>query len=956
MKGILGSIALADHAITTDKQFFCENGHFTIDRRTIHDHSPHGWLNLGGIIEVSSNIGASKIALTLGSQRYYEGLRAFGIGSRTGIDLPGEAGGLLSKPAGWKEIDLANHGFGQGVAVTPIQLAVAYAAIANGGNIVRPYVVKAAYDAEGQAIFTHTPQVLRRAIAPDIAHQMNLLLRNVVMSDGGTAAKARVDGFIVAGKTGTAQMVNPENGTYFQNRHVSSFVGFLPADDPRLLILVVLYDVGHEHFGGLIAAPVFSEIAQGAVRDLNITAPSEAGMIPMPDFGKDSSGKTAATTAADPRRLSAAADRLEADARDAEFLGPQSQARDGAGARLARQRRRARRRLRRRTGAGGRRAAQSCDSEIDSGCDCCGQRSRHRGRRECRARIVFQWRRCIARQAKVKLGELLEGLDVRRIDGDLNVEITGLSYDSRQTRPGHLYFSTARDATRNRANIDDALNRGARAVVVGWRGWWNSAPRGDPGGERAAAPADGRGRLAFLQSAERARRSDRHHRHQRQDHDQLHPASIFEAAGMPAGIIGTIGIFIGGKKIYSGLTTPESLDFESALAQMEREGVRHVAAEVSSIGIAEGRVDALNFRACMFTNLGRDHLDYHKTIEDYFAAKLRLFTEILPRSKRANTVAVVRGDDPYGRRVLDAVKGSKISFGMDSSLDVHPEKFDADLSGIRATLSVLGKKIEIESPLHRRNQLAQYSRRVRPVGGPGHRYGCGGGWGAAMPRGPRQARSGGGETGGHGAGRLRAQARRARGGADDASTIARGQNHLRVRMRRRSRSRQASDHGRDRGAAGRHPDADLRQSAQRRSAGDNRRSREGIDRRGPRSKHRSSKSGGYIVEPDRRAAIAIALTNRGGGRCGFDRGQRTRGLPVGGGARLRSTIGSWSARLPRNSAAGRVEIRRAPRCSTCCSTRCTNIIPASTRSGTRRCARCWPGWRRWRCRWLWDPS
>jgi len=136
---------------------------------------------------------------------------------------------------------------------------------------------------------------MHRAIAPDIAHQMNLLLRNVVMSDGGTAAKARVDGFIVAGKTGTAQMVNPENGAYFQNRHVSSFVGFLPADDPRLLILVVLYDVGHEHFGGLIAAPVFSEIAQGAVRDLNITAPNQpydtAGMIPMPDFGKDSAGR-----------------------------------------------------------------------------------------------------------------------------------------------------------------------------------------------------------------------------------------------------------------------------------------------------------------------------------------------------------------------------------------------------------------------------------------------------------------------------------------------------------------------------------------------------------------------------------------------------------------------------------------------------------------------------------------
>src|SRR5258708_17674138 len=132
---------------------------------------------------------------------------------------------------------------------------------------------------------------------------------------------------------------------------------------------------------------------------------------------------------------------------------------------------------------------------------------------------------------------------------------------------------------------------------------------------------------------------------------------------------------------------------------MEQEGVRHAVAEASSQGIAEGRVEALNFRACMFTNLGRDHLDYHGTIEDYFAAKLRLFTEILPRSKRANAVAIVGGDDPFGRSVLDAVKTPKVSFGMDRSLDVHPESFTADLSGIHATLSVLGKKIKIDSPL-----------------------------------------------------------------------------------------------------------------------------------------------------------------------------------------------------------------------------------------------------------------
>src|SRR6266478_8134857 len=124
---------------------------------------------------------------------------------------------------------------------------------------------------------------------------------------------------------------------------------------------------------------------------------------------------------------------------------------------------------------------------------------------------------------------------------------------------------------------------------------------------------------------------------------------------------------------------------------------------VTSVGSERPRLlmgaVALNFRACMFTNLGRDHLDYHGTIENYFAAKLRLFTEILPRSKRANAVAIVRGDDPFGRRVLDAVKTPKVSFGMDRSLDVYPESFEADLSGIHATLSVLGKKIKIDSPL-----------------------------------------------------------------------------------------------------------------------------------------------------------------------------------------------------------------------------------------------------------------
>ncbi len=272
MKGLLAAIALEDGIVSPGQRIYCENGAYALARRVIHDDSPHGWLDLGGIIEVSSNIGASKIALKLGAERFYRGLRAFGLGARTGIDLPGESDGILRKPGTWREIDLANHGFGQGVSVTPIQLAVAYAAIANGGYLVRPYVVQAAYDAAGHALLTHTPEALHRVISPDVAHTMNRLLQGVVNGPDGTGRLARVEDFTVAGKTGTAQMVNPATGGYYQSRLVASFVGFLPADDPRLVILVVLYDVAHGHFGGLTAAPVFSQIAAGALSDLNVAS------------------------------------------------------------------------------------------------------------------------------------------------------------------------------------------------------------------------------------------------------------------------------------------------------------------------------------------------------------------------------------------------------------------------------------------------------------------------------------------------------------------------------------------------------------------------------------------------------------------------------------------------------------------------------------------------------------
>jgi UDP-N-acetylmuramoyl-L-alanyl-D-glutamate--2,6-diaminopimelate ligase len=299
----------------------------------------------------------------------------------------------------------------------------------------------------------------------------------------------------------------------------------------------------------------------------------------------------------------------------------------------------------------------------------------------------------------MRLGELIAGEAVRRLHGDTECEIIGLSHDSRLSRPGDLFFSLARDERQGRANLEQALDRGARAVVVG--GWDGEAAR-------PAVTVIECDRPRLLMGAVASRFYDAPSRRldligvtgtSGKTTTAYLLASIFEAAGFKPGIIGTVGTFIGRRKVASGLTTPESADFEASLARMEREGVSHVAAEISSIGIEERRVEALNFRACLFTNLGRDHLDYHDTLENYFAAKLRLFTELLPKSARAGTIAVARGDDPVGQRVLSAVKGRKVSFGLRSGLDVYAEEYTNSINGVCASIKAFGKSFEVSSPL-----------------------------------------------------------------------------------------------------------------------------------------------------------------------------------------------------------------------------------------------------------------
>jgi cell division protein FtsI (penicillin-binding protein 3) len=268
MKGLLAAAALEHRVVKTSDLFFCENGNYAFGGHTIHDHHGYGWLTVPEIFQFSSNIGATKVGERLGAKAYHQALRAFGIGSPTGVDLSGEQAGLLRPLSAWKQIDLATASFGQGVAVTPIQLAAAYGAIANGGILMRPYIVKQVVDENGEVLVANQPTVVRRVVSEATARDVTEILERVVSSKG-TAPLAAVPGLKIAGKTGTAQKVDLVHGGYSRGR-IASFVGYFPADDPQVVILVIVDEPQTTIWGGTAAAPVFRTLASAAAERLGI--------------------------------------------------------------------------------------------------------------------------------------------------------------------------------------------------------------------------------------------------------------------------------------------------------------------------------------------------------------------------------------------------------------------------------------------------------------------------------------------------------------------------------------------------------------------------------------------------------------------------------------------------------------------------------------------------------------
>ena len=276
-KGVLAAAAIEAGAVRPEDRIFCENGHYAIGRRVVHDHEPYGWLTFADVIKHSSNIGAGKVGERLGAERLAAAVDAFGFGLPTHIDLPGEVGGIVRPRSKWARINVVTTSFGQGISVTPIQLLRAYAAIANGGQLLRPYIVRRVVGADGSVLRENRPEVISRPISAATARTVTAMLRGVV--DGGTGTQARIDGIAVAGKTGTAQKVDGKTGRYSARARMSSFIGFVPADAPRFVILVVLDSPRTATYGGLVAAPVFRRIAEYGIDRLGL----RVAAAPVPD-------------------------------------------------------------------------------------------------------------------------------------------------------------------------------------------------------------------------------------------------------------------------------------------------------------------------------------------------------------------------------------------------------------------------------------------------------------------------------------------------------------------------------------------------------------------------------------------------------------------------------------------------------------------------------------------------
>jgi cell division protein FtsI/penicillin-binding protein 2 len=258
-KIVTASAVLEEGVVCPEDKFFCENGEYKWCNHVYHDHKPHGWLAFRDVIKHSSNIGTMKAGLKLGGDNLYRYVKRFGFGKKTGIELTGEAEGIVRPPNRWSKLSLCSISMGQEVTATALQLACAISSIANGGYYVKPRIIYRVQDKAENVIGKFELKKLHRVISEETAFEMRQILRGVV--DGGTGTLAEIKGYFPAGKTGTAQKIEP-NGTYSHRKFVASFIGFLPFDNPRFTVVIVLDEPRPYYYGGVVCAPVFKKVAE----------------------------------------------------------------------------------------------------------------------------------------------------------------------------------------------------------------------------------------------------------------------------------------------------------------------------------------------------------------------------------------------------------------------------------------------------------------------------------------------------------------------------------------------------------------------------------------------------------------------------------------------------------------------------------------------------------------------
>jgi len=273
-KPFLAAAALEEKVVHPLERFDCSSGRIQVADRVISDAKKHGVLTFTDVISESSNVGTIKVAQRLGKERFFKYITAFGFGRKTGVDMPGEISGLAKDYRLWSGVSIGSISIGQEIGVTPIQMAAALSALANGGMLMRPYIVSEIIDRDGTGGRKFAPQARGRAVSADTCRKLNKILQKAVES--GTGQKAKPGGYTAAGKTGTAQKIDSKTGLYSKREYVSSFVGFVPAGSPRLVIVVMIDTPEGVVWGGSVAAPVFKSVAEQSLAYLQVP-PDNAG-------------------------------------------------------------------------------------------------------------------------------------------------------------------------------------------------------------------------------------------------------------------------------------------------------------------------------------------------------------------------------------------------------------------------------------------------------------------------------------------------------------------------------------------------------------------------------------------------------------------------------------------------------------------------------------------------------